>query len=260
MNTTVAIANAKVAIVALTTGVMLYGTAVHATGFGGLEAAYTRDDNFTGAPAGSPKTAESIMTYSGFAGKYWPSASQRSAWILKADAAFTRLDKFDVLDSKAYGLSTGVFHKFSQSNSITTMVGAHSKQFDDNARDYDLYTLQVSLKQKTSDKFFFREGLVVEKASAEVQSNEYDGAGLNVSLNWTPSRASLLTLGAGRIERDYDVAVANKRTHTFATVGFVYQLGKYVYVRGGATRQDNRTNADTEYDSNLYTVAFGVGL
>lgn len=250
--------NEKIAITVL--AMALYGTAVHATGFGGLETAYTRDDNFTGAPAGSPKTAESIVTYSGYLGGYWPSADQRSAWILKADAAVTRPDKFDVFDNKSYGLSTGVFHAFSRSNSITTTVGAHAKRFDDKARDYDLYTLQLGFKQKTSDSFFFREGLVIEKASAEVQSNEYDGVGLNVSLNWTPGRSTLLTLGGGRIERDYDVTVANKRTNTFATAGFVQQLGQVVYLRGGVTRQNNRTNAGAEYDGNVYTVGLGFSL
>lgn len=238
----------------------LYGATVHAEGFGGLEAASTRDDNFTGAPAGSAKTAESIMTYSGYVGGYWPSADQRSAWILKADAAFTRLDKFDVFDNKTLGLSTGVFHAFSHSNSMTATVGAQTKRFDDKARDYDVYALQLSLKQKTSNSFFFREGLALEKASAEVRSNEYDGAGVNISLNWTPGRSTLLTLGAGRIERDYEVTVGNKRTNTFATVGFVQQFGQHVYLRGGVTRQNNRTNAGAEYDSNVYTVGLGVSL
>lgn len=250
--------NKKAMVTALAAA--LYGAAVHADGFGGLEAAYSRDDNFTGAPAGSPKTAESMMTYSGYVGGYWPSADQRSAWILRGDAAVTRLDQFDVFDNKALGLSTGVFHAFSRSNSMTATAGAHAKRFDDKTRDYEVYALQLGFKQKASDGFFFREGLVLEKASAEVQSNEYDGTGLNVSLNWTPGKSTLLTLGAGRIERDYDVTVANKRTNTFATAGFVQQLGQVVYLRGGVTRQNNRTNAGSEYDSNVYTLALGISL
>lgn len=239
---------------------VLYGAAAHAGGFGGLEAAYTRDDNFTGAPAGSPKTAEGMMTYSAYAGGYWPSADQRSAWILQGNAAVTRLSQFDVFDNKTLGLSTGVFHAFSRSNSMTAMVGAHAQRFADKTRDYEVYALQLGLKQKAGDRFFLREGLVLEKANAQVPSNEYRGAGLNVSLNWTPGASTLLTLGAGRLERDYDVTVANKRANTFAAAGFVQQLGQVVYLRGGAARQNNRTNAGSEYDSNVYTLALGVSL
>lgn len=238
----------------------LYGVAAYADGFGGFEVARTADDNFTGAPAGSPKTTERMTTYSGYVGGYWPATDQRSAWILKADAAATRLDTFDVFDNQTLGLSTGVFHAFSRSHSMTATAGVHAKRFDDKARDYDVYSLQLGFKQKTSDGFFFREGLILEKASAKVQSNEYDGAGVNVSLNWTPSRSSLLTLGLGRTERDYEVTVANKRTNTFATLGFVQQLGEHVYLRGGVTRQNNRTNSGAEYDSNVYTVGLGVSL
>lgn len=238
----------------------LYGATAHADGFGGLETAYTRDDNFTGAPAGSPKTAESMVTYSGYLGGYWPAADRRSAWVLKANAAVTRLDKFDVFDNQTLGLSTGVFHAFNGSHSMTATAGVQAKRFDDKARDYDVYSLQLGFKQKTSGSFFFREGLVYETASAKVRSNEYDGAGVNVSLNWTPSRSSLLTLGLGRIVRDYEVTVANKRTNTFATLGFVQQFGRYVYLRGGVTRQNNRTNAGAEYDGDVYTVGLGFSL
>ncbi len=250
--------NKKAMVVAL--AATLYGAVVHADGFGGLEAAYTRDDNFTGAPAGSLKTADGVVTYSGYLGGYWPSADQRSAWILKGDAAVTRLDKFDVFDNRTFGLSTGMFHAFSAADSMTATVGAHAKRFEDKARDYNVYALQLGFKQKTSDGFFFREGLVLEKASAEVRSNEYDGAGLNVSLNWTPGRSTLFTLGMGRIERDYDVTVGNKRTNTFATLGVVRQFGENVYLRGGVTRQNNRTNAGAEYDSNVFTLGLGVSL
>lgn len=248
----------KTLIIALAAA--LYGANAQADMFGGLEAAYTRDDNFNGAPAGSRKIEESLMTYSGYLGGYWPMANQRSAWILKGDAAATRLKEFDVFDNNAFGLSGGLLHGFSAANSMTVMTSAHARRFDDTARDQEVYGLQLGFKQKMSESFWFREGLTAEKASAKTASNEYDGYGVNASLNWSPARSTLLTLGIGWNQRDYDVAVANERTGTLVTLGFVQQLGEHVYVRGGVARQQQRTNAGGRFDGNLYTLALGINL
>lgn len=248
----------KTLIVALAAA--LYGANAQADVFGGLEAAYTRDDNFNGASGGSPKIKESLVTYSGYLGGYWPMANQRSAWILKADAAATRLKEFDVFDNNAFGLSGGLFHAFSQASSMTVITSAHARRFDDTARDQNVYGLQLGFKQKMSQSFWFREGLNAEKASAKTASNEYGGYGANGSLNWSPARSTLLTLGIAWTRRDYDVAVANERTGMLASLGIVQQLGEHVYVRGGVARQQQRTNAGSRFDGNLYTLALGINL
>lgn len=248
----------KTLIIALAAA--LYGANAQADMFGGLDAAYTHDDNFNGARAGSQKIDESLMTYSGHLGGYWPMASQRSAWILKGDAAVTRLQEFDVFDNRVFGLGGGLFHTFSRAYSITVMTSAHARQFDDSARDQNVYGLQFGFKQKVSENFWFREGLTAEKVSAKSASNEYDGYGVNASLNWSPARSTLLTLGIGWNQREYDVVVANERTGTLVTVAFVQQLGEHVYVRGGGARQQQRTNAGSEFDGNLYTLALGINL
>lgn len=248
----------KTLIIALVAA--LYGANAQADMFGGVEAAYTRDGNFTGAPAGSQKIKESLMTYSGYLGGYWPMANQRSAWILKGDAAATRLKEFDVFDNRTFGLSGGLFHAFSPANSMTVTTSAHARRFDDTARDQNVYGLQLGFKQKMSESFWFREGLAAEKASAKTASNEYGGYGINASLNWSPARSTLLTLGIGWNQRDYDVAVANKRTGTLMSLGFVQQLGEHVYVRGGVAHQQQRTNAGSSFEGNLYTLALGFNL
>lgn len=248
----------KAVVVAIAT--WLYGSAAQADVFGGLEAAYTRDDNFTGAPAGGAKTAESLQTYSAYVGAFWPQANQRSAWVVRGDVADTRLNKFSEFNNTGFGLSGGVFHPFNERNSMTATLGAYTKRFDDGTRDYDVYALQFGFKQKTSDRFFFREGLVLEKAQAKTRSNEYDGYGINASLNWTPARATLLSLGVGQAERDYSVALGNERTSDHLTLGLVQQVGQYVYLRAGVTHQKNSTNAGAKYDGNVYTVGIGVSL
>lgn len=237
-----------------------YGANAQADMFGGLEAAYTRDDNFTGAPAGGRKVKESMATYSGYLGAYWPMGNQRSAWVLKGDAAVTRLKQFDVFDNRTFGLSGGLFHAFSQANSMTVMTSAHARRFDDTTRDQNVYGLQLGFKQKMSESFWFREGLTVEKASAKTASNEYGGYGVNASLNWSPARSTVLTLGIGWNQRDYDVALANERTSTLASLGVLQQLGEHVYVRGSMARQQQRTNAGSSFQGNLYTVALGFNL
>lgn len=238
----------------------LCGTNARADSFGGLEAAYTRDGNFTGAPVGSQKIKESMLTYSGYLGAYWPMANQRSAWVLKGDAAVTRFKEFDVFDNRTFGLSGGLFHAFSQANSMTVTTSAHARRFDDTARDLNVYGLQLGFKQKMSESFWLREGLNAEQASAKTASNAYGGYGVNASLNWSPARSTLFTLGIGWHQRDYDVAVANERTSTLASLGVVQQMGGHVYVRGSMARQQQRTNAGSRFEGDLYTLALGFNL
>ena len=200
------------------------------------------------------------MTYSAYLGYYWPSADQRSAFILKGDAAATRLDRFDVFDNTSAGLGLGFYRGFSRYNSMTGMLSSHAKKFDDSARDYNVHAAQLGFKQKTSDSFWFSEGLRYETADATVRSNEYDGYGVSVALNGNPARATLLTLGAGHTQSDYKVSVGNRRTSNNITLGWVQELTKVFYLRAGATQSANKTNAGTKYDTTVYTVGLGVSM
>ena len=228
--------------------------------FGGAEAGWTSDTNFTGAPAGAAKVEESIASYSLYVGHFMPLANKRSAFIVKADAAAARLDKFDVLDNESYGGSFGLFHGFSRMQSLSATVGGSARRYEDSQRDTESYYAQLGFKQKLSESFWLREGLVYDTGAAKVASAEYVGYGVNGSVNWAPFKSTLLTLGGGWNEREYEVAVANERTSASASLGVVQQLGKVIYVRAGATAQEHKTNAGSAYDTVLYSVGLGLSL
>ena len=231
-----------------------------ADGFGGLDIARSHDVNFTGAPKGSPKTAENITVYSGHLGNYWPSADARSALILKADVALARLDRFSVLDNETYGLGFGGYHSFSPANSMNALVGASTRRFEDRNRNLNVYSAQLGFKQNAAESFWVREGVLLEKGVERTNANNYSGYGLNASLNWSPARATVLMLGMGRNVRVYDVQVADRRTSDQLTLGAVQQLGEHLYLRAGASRQANKTNAGNRYDTTVYTVGIGASF
>lgn len=228
--------------------------------FGGAEAGWTRDTNFTGAPAGATKTEENIAGYSLYLGHFTPLANKRSAFIVKADAGAARMDTFDVLDSESFGASMGLFHGFSRMQSMTATVGGNARRFDDPLRATEAYYAQLGFKQKLANSFWSREGAVYDAGKAKSVSAEYTGVGVNGSLNWAPAKSTLFILGAGWNERDYNVTVANKRTSTSVSLGLVQQLGAVMYVRLGATALTNKTNAGSEYDTVLYSVGLGLAL
>ena len=228
--------------------------------FGGAEAGWTRDTNFTGAPAGATKVEEDIASYSLYLGHFTPLANKRSAFIVKADVGAARMDTFTVLDNESFGASLGLFHGFSRTQSLTATVGGSARRYDDSLRDTESYYAQLGLKQKLSDSFWLREAAVYDAGQAKSSSAEYTGVGVNGSLNWAPAKPTLFTLGAGWNERDYNVTVANKRTSTSVSLGLVQQLGAVMYVRLGATAQTNKTNAGSEFDTVLYSVGLGFGL
>lgn len=228
--------------------------------FGGADAGWTRDNNFTGAPAGVAKVKEAIASYSLYVGHFTPLADRRSAFIVKADAAAARLNTFKVLDNESYGLSLGLFHGFSRRHSLTATVGGNAQRYGNKQRDAETYYAQVGLKQNWSPSFWLREGLVYDRGEAHAASGEYSGFGANGSFNWAPFKPTLLTLGGAWNRRDYNVAVANERTSTAVSLGLVQQLGAAVYVRAGATAQKNKTNAGNAFDTVLYSVGLGFSL
>lgn len=229
----------------------------YAEPFAGVDIAYSHDDNFNGAPAGGVKQTEEIMSYSAYLGTYVPRANH-SAWIVKGDASVNRLNEASQLDNNIYGVSGGYFHRFSTAHSLTTNLGARAKRFDDKRRDGEVYSAQLGLKQNTSAAFWFREGIGYEYGTAETKSGEYYGYNVNGSLNWKAASSTLLATSLGWNRRIYDVLVADKRTGMQGTLSLVQELGKHAYLRASLTRQRNSTNADTEYESNVYS--FGVGF
>lgn len=167
-------------LVALALGAQLVASAVQGATFGGAEAGYARDTNFNGAPDGDDKLEEDIRSYTAYLGHFWPSASGRSAFILKADAQLNRFETAEVLDNTLYGASVGVFHAFSLANSMSATLGARAKRFEDERRDGEVYTLAVGFKQKTSQRFWFQEGLLLERGEAAGPR-----AGIAQSGGWT---------------------------------------------------------------------------
>lgn len=232
----------------------------YAEPFGGVDISYSHDDNFNGAPKGGVKLAEEIMSYSGYLGIYVPRANKHSAWIFKGDAAANRLSQASQLDNNIYGLSGGYFHRFSKAHSLTTNLGARAKRFDDKRRDGEIYSAQLSLKQNTSATFWFREGISYEYGAAQVKSGEYNGYGINGSLNWKAASSTLLTAGLNWNERIYDVLVADKRTGTQGTLSLVQELSKHAYLRGSLTKQKNSTNGGSEYESTVYGLGIGFNM
>lgn len=234
--------------------------AAQAEMFGGGEVGYARDTNFNGAPEGAARLEENITSFTTYLGHYSPSANGRSAFIVKGDIQANRLEKTPVLDNNIFGVSAGTFHAFSRHNSMTSNLGVRGKRFDDSRRDGEVYALQFGFKQKMSDRFWFRQGLVGEYGTAEVKSGEYTGYGVSGSLNWKPGASTLLNLGLSWNRRVYDVPVADERTGKQLTLGLVQELGKHVYLRASATRLNNSANDGSEYDSNVYSVGLGFGL
>lgn len=228
--------------------------------FGGIDAGRTRDTNFTGAPSGAAKTAETMMTYSGYLGFYRPSADLRSAFVMRADAAATRFDNFNVFDNSLFGLSAGVFHAFSRANSMTFMVGANTRRFSDALRNTNAYNTQLGFKQKLGERFWLREGAGYEIGKAKARANEYRGYSAYGSFNWSPFRWTLVSLGASHTKRVYDVTVADRRTSDQASLGLVQQFGRYLYARASVARQRNSTNAGSAYETTVYSAGLGVGF
>lgn len=239
---------------------VLHVPAAQAGMFGGLEAGYARDTNFNGAPDKANRLEENITSYTGYLGHYSPSASGRSAFIVKGDIQANRLEKTPALDNNIFGVSVGTFHAFSQHNSMTSNLGVRAKRFDDSRRDGEVYALQFGFKQKTSDRFWFREGLTAEYGVAELRSGEYTGYGANGSLNWSAGASTLFNLGLAWNRRVYDVLAGDERTGKQVTLGLVQQFGKHVYVRASATRLNNSANDGSEYDSNVYSMGLGFSL
>lgn len=232
----------------------------YAEPFAGVDISYSQDDNFNGAPAGGIKLTEEIMSYSAYLGTYVPRANRHSAWIFKGDAAANRLSQASQIDNNIYGMSGGYFHRFSKAHSLTTNLGARAKRFDDARRDGEVYSASLGLKQNTSATFWFREGISYEYGTAKVKSGEYNGYGVNGSLNWKATSSTLLTAGLNWNKRLYDVLVADERTGTQGTLSLVQELGKHAYLRGSLTRQKNSTNAGNEYESTVYGLGIGFTM
>lgn len=228
--------------------------------FGGAELALTRDDNFLGASAGQSKTKENITSLSGYVAGYWPSANARSAWIFKGDVLTNRMDKHGTLDNNVFGLSLGRYHAFSPSNSMTATLGANAKRFDDSQRNGEFYGVQLGFKQKTSDRFSFREGILLEHGTSTGVSAAYDGYGFSASLNPLITSSTLLTLGAAWNRRVYNVTAGNQLTGKQLSLGLVQELGKTFYLRAGLARQSNTSNGGIDYRSNIVNVGVGIAM
>jgi hypothetical protein len=231
-----------------------------AESFGGLEAAFTHDSNFLASPSGAQAGAEDYFTFSGHLGGYWPSADQRTAFILRGDAALVLQDEHDALDRTDFGVSAGVYHAFSRRHSMTATAGLAARRYDDGTRDTDLGSVQLGLKQKTSETFWFREALLIERADAQAAADRYDGYTLQGSLNWGPTRATLYSLSLARSARTYDSAPGVERTGWQFGAGLVHEFDRRYYLRAGYTRLSDETSAGVEYDSNIVTVAVGAGF
>lgn len=234
--------------------------AARAEVFGGAEFGYAVDTNFNGASTAAAELKESIQSYTAYLGNYAPSANGRSALILKGDVQANRLQEATALDNNLFGVSVGGYHAFDKVNSLTTTLSARAKRFDDDRRNGEIYGVAVGLKQKLTNSFWFREGLMAEHGAAQVSTGTYNGYGVNVSLNWRAPSATLLSLGGGWNQRTYDVLAADVRTNTQATLGVVQEIGKHVYVRVSATHQINSANDGSEYNSNVYSAGLGVNL
>lgn len=247
----------KLVIIAISAA--LAAPTVYAETFGGLEASRARDVNFTGAPDGGARTMESINKYSGYLGSYRP-VGLRSALIVRLDATAVGMDTFDVLNHDSFGLGLGVYHGFSRANSMTFMVAERATRFDDKTRDTETYSAELGFKQKSGGGFFVRQGIGYETGKANAKSSEYNGYFIKGSLNWVLAKSSLATLGVAHNVRVYDTLTADRRTGNQATLGLVQELGKHVYLRGGVTQQENKTNAGSRYDSTVYTLGIGASM
>lgn len=237
----------------------LLAATVHAGGFGGLGADFSRNDNFNGAATNANKLAQNIMSYSGYAG-YYARLNESAAWVTTGNLQLVRFSTAKVLDSAIVGLNTGLFYAFNADSSMTTMIGARSKRFDDSNRDGEVYNLKFGFKQKVIPEFWFQEALQLEEGKAKISSGEYTGRGLSLSLNWKAAESTVLTLGIGRTKRIYDVTVANERTGNNVNLQLVRLFDKKFFVRAGLSRQNNSANDGSKSDSNVYTIGLGVKL
>lgn len=250
----------KTILTTIALGALLGASAAHSATFGGAEVGYARDTNFNGAPDGADPLEEDIQSYTGYLGHFWPSASGRSALVLKADAQLNRFETAEVLDNTVYGGSAGIFHSFSRANSMNATLGARAKRFDDERRDGEVYSFAVGFKQKIRPQFWFQERLLLERGEAEVTAGEYNGYGISGSLNWKPLSSTLLSTSVGWTQRNYEVAVADERTNKQITLGVVQELGQHVYLRASATHQRNSANDGSDFDGNIYALGLGFSM
>jgi hypothetical protein len=239
----------------------LWGTTLQAAeSFGGYEAAFTHDSNFLATPSSTQADAEDYFAFSGYLGRYWPSPDQRSAFVLRGDAALALHDRHNVLDRTDFGVTAGVYHAFSRRNSMTATASLLTRRFDDSTRDTDIASAHFGLKQKISEIFWFREGLSFERADAQTAADSYDGYTLQGSLNWSPTRGTLYTLALARTARTYDSSPDVERAGWQLSAGLIYELDPRYYLRAGYTRLSDETSAGIDYDSNIYTVALGASF
>lgn len=228
--------------------------------FGGAEFGYAVDTNFNGASTAAAQLKEVIHSYTAYLGNYTPSADRRSAFILRGDVQANRLQETSALDNNLFGVSVGGYQSFGPVASMTATLSARAKRFDDDRRNGEVYGVALGFKQKVTNNFWFREGLMAEYGAAQVSTGTYNGYGVNVSLNWRAPSATLLSLGGGWNRRIYDVLAADERTNVQATLGVVQEIGKHVYVRLSATHQVNSASDGSEYSGNVYSAGFGVNL
>lgn len=228
--------------------------------FGGAEFGYAVDTNFNGASTAAAQLEEIIHSYTAYLGNYVPSANGRSVFILKGDVQANRLQEATALDNNLFGVSVGGYQSFGTVASMTATLSARAKRFDDDRRNGEIVGVALGFKQKVAEGFWFREGLMAEHGTAQVETGVYDGYGINASFNWRAPSATLLSLGGGWNRRIYDTLAADVRTNVQATLGVVQEIGKHVYVRLSATHQTNSANDGSEYSGNVYSAGFGVNL
>ena len=252
--------NNKTAILGVAIVAILATGAAQAEIFGGAEFGYALDTNFNGASSTAAQREETIRSYTAYLGNYTPSTSGRSALIMKGDIQTNRLQETPQLDNNLFSVSVGSYHAFGAVGSMTTALSARAKRFEDDRRNGETYGVALGFKQKVAKGFWFREGLTAEYGTAQVSTGVYDGYGVNASLNWSLPSATLLSLGGGWNRRTYDVLAGDVRTNTQATLGVVQEVGKHLYMRLSATRQNNSANDGSEYDSDVYSAGLGVNM
>lgn len=233
-----------------------FNTTAIAGGFGGIELGSSYNSNFNGSPTSAGAVSETGSYLSALLGMYRP-ISKQAMLVLRSGLRHSRFDKADYLDGNIFNVSAGVYYRFNAQNSLSTMLAARAKRFDDSRRDGEVFSLWMKFKQKQSKQVWLSEQVFYEQGAAEVKSGEYSGYGLTVSLNWKLNQYALVTLGAGSVRRIYEVTLGRERTGHQLNLGGSYSLTKQWYLRGRLGQQFNSDDSGRDYTNTSLSAAVG---
>lgn len=207
----------------------------------------------TGGTGESPSDYSS--TVSAEAG-WFTSLRESSTFFMKGFALYQAYGRYTFLDTTQGGISIGIGSDVSKNILLNASLFGAMKSFDDTLRNSTAYGGSLSLKERLTPSFWFRQVAEYERNDADNALFSYSGISGGLAMGYGFSAKTQVTLGYNYLVRAFDEPTGQEMRTGTVYLGIDQPMGKNWTVSLEYDYQESRDSVTgATMANNMYSLA-----